>query len=394
MEVAGFALSVAGLVTLFDACLHGFDLLEQGKDFSRDHAVLLTRLDAQRAIFAIWGSAIGLSGKDDGSCIDNLLDSDLRFIIKGHLECISIIFGDAAQLSQKYGLKPRKGDITRQISGTQSGLPLRSYLRWFQKQTSYRRKAKWVIRDLAKFKNMLDDLSKLITELRDITSTIADLRRQRDIFVNEMAECTDVDDMEIIEEALSAEDPALSTAASERRLALTEAAMTVRSFPISHLDHAVEEDMETHADSDDDNLSLVAHDTASTTGEMNWPNDEQNSLEILTEYGHQNNLIESQKKDREETFWFQSRYCSIEKPDLSHQATRNIMKQLHLFQLQAQETPFISIGFADNVDGLEIRLVRNAPSPPWSLLTLSRIVSLEEFKRQYVTTRLEFTREY
>ncbi|KAI4267885.1 MAG: hypothetical protein L6R35_006816 [Caloplaca aegaea] len=127
---------------------------------------------------------------------------------------------------------------------------------------------------------------------------------------------------------------------------------------------------------------------------MSCPNDEQISLEILAEYGHQNNLIESQKKDREETFWFQSRYCSIEKPDLSHRATRNIMKQLRLFQLQAQETPFISIGFADNVDGLEIRLVWNAPSPPWSLLTLSRIVSLEEFKRQYVTTRLEFTREY
>ena len=43
MEVTGLTISVAGLAALFDLCLKGFDLLEQGKDFSRDHTILMAR---------------------------------------------------------------------------------------------------------------------------------------------------------------------------------------------------------------------------------------------------------------------------------------------------------------------------------------------------------------
>lgn len=55
MEPASFAIGVAGLAALFETCLRGFELFEQGKDFGRSYLLLMTRLDAQRLLFIIWG---------------------------------------------------------------------------------------------------------------------------------------------------------------------------------------------------------------------------------------------------------------------------------------------------------------------------------------------------
>ena len=129
MEVAGLTISVAGLATLFDLCLRGFDLLEQGKDFSRDYIILRTRLNAQRAIFTIWGDAVGLSLSKDFNDVSCLFDSELRSLIKGHLDCISLVFEDASQLKRKYGLHPTPNNAHQ----SSTRMPLRSYLNWFQK---------------------------------------------------------------------------------------------------------------------------------------------------------------------------------------------------------------------------------------------------------------------
>ena len=348
MEAAGLTISVAGLVTLFDMCLRGFDLLEQGKDFSRDHTILMARLNAQRAIFTIWGDAVGLSGSKDRNHVTFSLDSELRSVVKGHLDCISLIFEDATQLSKKYGLKPTQNDDRQ----TFSQAPLRSYLKWFQKQTSHRRKAKWVIRDLAKFKSMLDDLSKLITDLREITSSLAEIRRQREVFVaEEIARREDIEDLEIIEEALSQEDPTLSSAASERRTVLTQTAVTIRSLPGPSADRHEADDMHTHADSDPSaQLPDLTDISADKANEVQLK-DEERPLEILTKYGHQNNLSEIQKND----LMGIARFCPLleadPKPSNLRSATvRNILRQLRRFHDKGSETPFISIGFA-NVDG-------------------------------------------
>ncbi|KAL9011043.1 MAG: hypothetical protein Q9173_004079 [Seirophora scorigena] len=113
---------------------------------------------------------------------------------------------------------------------------------------------------------MLDDLSKLIIELRETTSSIAGLRRQRKIFVNGVVERTDVDDLETIEEAHSSEGPAVSSAISERRITLTEAAKPVWSFPFSRLNQTMDEDIGNHAGSDDGDESVEAHGADSSDG--------------------------------------------------------------------------------------------------------------------------------
>ena len=54
-------MSAAILGALCDACLHGFELFGRSRGFARDHTVLLTRLDGQRAILTFWGDAVGIS---------------------------------------------------------------------------------------------------------------------------------------------------------------------------------------------------------------------------------------------------------------------------------------------------------------------------------------------
>ena len=349
MEVAGLTISVAGLASLFDMCLRGFDLLEQGKDFSRDHTILMARLNAQRAIFAIWGEAVGLSASKDSNNHTVPLNSEVRSVVKGHLDCISLIFEDASQLSKKYGVMPTQNN-DRQASTQES---LRSYLSWFQKQTSHRKKAKWVIRDLAKFKSMLDDLSKLITDLREITSSLADIERQREVFVAEqIARREDVEDLEIIEEALSQEDPTLSSAASDRRTVLTQTAFTNRSPTNPPTSRDESDDMQTRADSDPGAQMLDMSDVSSDRPIEVWREEQEESFEVSAKYGCQNNLSEIQKTDLMGIARIYPLLTADSEPStLPRAAKLNIMKQLREFHESGSETPFISIGFADNLEG-------------------------------------------
>lgn len=152
--------------------------------------------------------------------------------------------------------------------------------------------------DLTKFKSMLDDLSKLITDLREITSSLADIRHQREIFVaKEIAQRTDIEDLDVIEEALSQEDPTLSSAASERRTALTQTAFISWSLPGSSADGYEDDDMRTHADCDPDAQSSDMSDTSSDKANEVQPDTEEKPLEISVTYGHQNKLSEIQKTD-------------------------------------------------------------------------------------------------
>lgn len=241
-----------------------------------------------------------------------------------------------------------------------------------------------------KFKGMLDDLSKLIRELRKITSSIADLRRQREIFVDQMFACTDVDELEIIEDALSAEESALSNPASKLRIALTETATTVRLFlfPFSRLYLTVVEDMETHAGSDDDAESVEGHGADSSDGESTLLQDNQISLAKLTDHDHQNNLSESQKEDREQNFRLGSQYinrCS----EMGEAKRLNAFRYLKsreattLIPFEGSRNTVHQAWISRRCRGVRTPIGMEYPIPALHPLT-SRIVLLGRFRRRYV----------
>lgn len=355
MEPASFAIGFAGLAALFETCLRGFELFEQSKDFGRSYIVLLTRLDAQKLLFLIWGETVGLTRANGPNTLDMKEDTRVARLIQRHLECIRMIFEDADQLCSKYGVtETRPRGLRDRVSGSalmpfkKSQLPLRRYVRWFQKQSSYKLKAKWVIQDQSKFKIMLDDLSALLQQLREITSAIADIERQRDCFVEKINSCTGIEDLEIIEEALSEEDPAFSNAASERRMALTEAAITIQDDELRHHD---DDDMVTHADSDPAAQALVdLNKLPPTHGELQEYQLEK-TFSGVTATGHLNNLAMIQQKHRaqfsdlsnDETW-----NIHFDSGTLKPHAAQVLRKRLLRFQRDASMSCFISLGLEND----------------------------------------------
>ena len=140
-------------------------------------------------------------------------------------------------------------------------------------------------------------------ELKETTSSIANISRQRDFFAREITRSDEIDDLDIIEEALSAEDSTLSNAASERRMVLTEAAMTAR------LSQEDKDDMATHADTDLDVRSLlVQEDVPHNSGAGELPLAEgKESRSVVMQYGHQNNLSAIQERDDKQMFVLESK---------------------------------------------------------------------------------------
>jgi hypothetical protein len=60
VESISLTISVVALASLFTTCLDYFKIIELRRHFSRDVEILITKLESQRPIFAIWGYAIGL----------------------------------------------------------------------------------------------------------------------------------------------------------------------------------------------------------------------------------------------------------------------------------------------------------------------------------------------
>ena len=368
MEVAGLLLGVAGLAATFETFLQGFDLVDQGKHYARDSVILLTRLDAQREIFKIWGRALEQAVSENPATATRLLDEDLQRLLKRHLDCICMIFQDAFQLSEKYGL--RKVD---QRMDAKPALSIRAHLRWFQRDATFGAKAKWAIHNKKKFKNMLEDLKELITELREITSSIADLEKQREVFVREINECTTTDKLEILEEALIEEDPSLSDAASQRIAALTDAAVSLRSFTgkagVRENGFAAD-DMETEADLGPDaqsplyisqhGLNEVFLAKSSEPSSRTSPRKLDECLKGVV-YGHQNNLEITQQDDGRRitnvmACGWKTR-LQIETGVWKSTTAKRVMYELRNFQTHGKETPFISLGLFEELEGNRNQLV-------------------------------------
>ena len=345
MEPVSFAISIASLSALFETCLRGFEIFEQGRDFGRSYTILLTRLDAQKILFHIWGEAVGLGLEGQSVSLQRLAlqnNTAVLRLIHQHLECIRMIFEDADQLRRRYGVvksKSWRSKISSAVGiahSVDTKVPLRKYVSWFQGQSSFTTKARWAIQDQAKFKAMLDDLSTLLQELREITSAIADIQRQRNRFAEEIDDCELIEDLEIIEEALSEEDPVLSSVASERRMALTEAAMSVRNDKRWHDDGS---DLITHADLDATAQRLSDEFDSSLPPEDYY----EPHSSVVNIYGYQNNLTVTQAND--EVSISRGDYAT---DDLHPRTARRIQHELVRMGGGASETPFISLGVRGN----------------------------------------------
>lgn len=303
---------------------------------------------------------VGLSRSNESKSLYLNGDTRTARLIQRHLEFIRMIFEDADQLCSKYGVtkmcprEPREPTSESALMSFKSQLSVRRYVRWFQKQGSYKLKGKWAIHDQNKFKIMLDDLSTLLQQLRKITSAIADIERQRDRFVEEINSHNRIEDLEIIEEALSEEDPAFSSTASERRVALTEAAMTIQDDGRRQDEN---DDIMTHADSDPAAQAIFdLNESPQTNGE---PQDYrlEEAFPVGADTGNQNNLAKIQQENLRQISALaniRTRYLQFNPGSLGRGTANRVRMELLSFRNDASMSSFISLRLEGN------RLVRQA----------------------------------
>lgn len=214
MEPVSFSIGVAALASLFSTCLQCFEIINLGRNFSRDVEILMTKLESHKLIFSIWGHAVGLD--NDGDKFSRLLlDPHICKGIHRLLTCIHMVFLDADKLTKKYGMK------TISVSAAGHWHIFHSRVRLRQNETSLMSKMQWAVHDKDKFGAMVTDLKDLIDQLRDLTASVADLERQRKTFIEEVSSVSDVPSLELLEEALKGDDGEASNIASQRILQLT-----------------------------------------------------------------------------------------------------------------------------------------------------------------------------
>jgi hypothetical protein len=224
VEPISLSIGAVALASLFTTCLDCLDMIDAGRNFSRDLEIALAKLEAQRAIFLVWGNTIGLD--NGGRHFDEeLLGPGIQMTMKRLLCCIVSLFEDSKKFRKRYGLKKATAlEITCASEHTSTGLETyRSRVRLFQKQASFTTKFRWAVHDRKRFTALITDLKDLIDQLRDVTSSIADLGRQRQVLVAEISSMSDTHSLDVLEEALRDDDPELSEVASQRIVQLTEA---------------------------------------------------------------------------------------------------------------------------------------------------------------------------
>lgn len=224
VEPISLSLGAVALAGLFTTCLDCLDMIDAGRNFSRDLEILLAKLEAQRAILWAWGCTVHLD-HDGKQFNEDLLGPDIQKTISRLLWCIVSLFEDTKKFGKRYGLKRASGlDVACMSECASSGLGgYRSRIRLFQKQSSITTKIRWAVHDKNKFTALVAELKDLIDQLRDVTSSIADLERQRQMLAIEISSQSDLHSLEVLEEALLEDDPELSEVASQRIVQLTEA---------------------------------------------------------------------------------------------------------------------------------------------------------------------------
>lgn len=232
IEPVSLTIGAVALAGLFTTCVDCLDMIDAGRNFSPDLEIVLAKLEAQRAIFLVWGSTVGLD--DCGKYFnEDLLGPPIQKTIRRLLFCIISLFEDSKKFRKRYGLKKSSGPNNARLTDSESksdhGMnPLagiddyRSRIRLFQRQSSLKAKVRWAVHDKNKFTTLVSDLKDLIDQLRDVTSSVADLERQRQMLAAEISSISDCHSLEVLEEALREDEPELSDVASQRIVQLTE----------------------------------------------------------------------------------------------------------------------------------------------------------------------------
>jgi hypothetical protein len=215
MNISSLAVSAVALISLFELCLKGCDVVSGASTTSESCQQFLSKVDIERRRLAIWGRRWGLVSHDVDRVEHDLNIADTRQIIHDSLTSIERIVCDVEELEKKYGL-----DVAALIpSGAADILP--ATFEGFEGNPSRQPAvsaalATWQSR-IQERQQRLSVLSKLSYSFTD-EAKLGSLAQDLSWYVSRLWELLMSEKLLGIERCLSAE--VLSTATTERRLQL------------------------------------------------------------------------------------------------------------------------------------------------------------------------------
>jgi len=170
MEIAGVAIGILPLVSLFENAIACFTRVKMAKSFGPDLQFFMVRLEVLHLRLTRWGKALGLNKptKDNQAPNTNLPTSDQKLATKV-LEQIKTRFEDAAKVVQDV-------DIGEDLAATTADLGDKGALVEGLRTMSIKRhprpstmtKAKCVIYQKERLSDLIEDLSKSLNELDQV----------------------------------------------------------------------------------------------------------------------------------------------------------------------------------------------------------------------------------
>ncbi|KAL8706554.1 MAG: hypothetical protein Q9201_000427 [Fulgogasparrea decipioides] len=177
-EIAFGVVGVVGLAGLFSACIDCIDKFEIGRAQSGTLSILATKLDNQKLLFSIWGQSVGLYTEGESDRPIDCISKPIRAKIARTMTEIQQLFQESQELEKRYSLvvdaaataSPRAVSRPQHLVGynTDKSRP----------QDKRQHITRWIIKDEARFKELVKDFRELVEDLENLTRTPETLARR------------------------------------------------------------------------------------------------------------------------------------------------------------------------------------------------------------------------
>ena len=224
MEPAGLAIGVAGLASLFSACVDCFEYIQLGRQFGHDYGKCLLKLDAARLQLSRWGAAIGLRTVEPALQTQQVAynSSQEMRLAQNLLRQIWDTFEDAERISARYmgyvSVNSTDSPTDRVVYDADTAdinpeyrrvhLTMRELAQRRQKAISVRKKAMWALYDKRRFDRMIEDVTGFISQLVNLFPAAQD--DQRALCKLEVAAFPRAQDLALLNDIAHGDDQILS----------------------------------------------------------------------------------------------------------------------------------------------------------------------------------------
>lgn len=170
MEIAGMAIAVVSLASVFENAITCFTRVRMVKSFGSDLQFFMVRLEVLHLRLSRWGEALGLNRPIDNSKLPSTktLTSEVKGV-RDLLKQIETHFKAAVKVVEDLDIEEDATASTADWGDTKSlivGMRDLSFKR--HPRTSVKSKAKWVIYQKDKLETLIENLSKLINDLHHV----------------------------------------------------------------------------------------------------------------------------------------------------------------------------------------------------------------------------------